>query len=203
MADNSLGSDFSKLSYALGMSIAGSLIKSGITKVDTTLFIQGMDDTLNGLKPKLDTGEANRILEKFFSEKSGNEAQKNLEKGKAFLTENRRKEEVTVLKSGLQYQVLHNGEGEKATLKDTVRCHYHGTLVDGYVFDSSVERGQPAEFPVNGVIPGWTEALQLMPMGSKWRLFIPPELAYGERGAGKTIGPNSTLIFDVELLEIV
>ena len=125
------------------------------------------------------------------------------EAGKAFLEENAKREEVTVLASGLQYEVLQAGEGDKPTASSTVKTHYHGTLISGEVFDSSVERGQPAEFPVNGVIAGWTEALQLMNVGTKWRLYVPSNLAYGERGAGGKIGPNTTLIFDVELLDIV
>ena len=122
--------------------------------------------------------------------------------GEAFLKANKEKEGVVTLPSGLQYQVLTEGSGEKPTLSSNVTTHYHGTTIDGNVFDSSVQRGQPASFPVSGVIKGWTEALQLMPVGSKWRLFIPSELAYGERGAGDAIGPHSTLIFDVELLGI-
>jgi FKBP-type peptidyl-prolyl cis-trans isomerase FklB len=120
-----------------------------------------------------------------------------------FLSENRKNEGVTELPSGLQYQVLKEGDGEIPTATDKVKCHYHGTLIDGTVFDSSVQRGQPAVFPVNGVIQGWVEALQLMSTGSKWRLFIPSELAYGSNGAGAAIGPHSTLIFDVELLKII
>ncbi|MCW9000892.1 MAG: FKBP-type peptidyl-prolyl cis-trans isomerase, partial [Kangiellaceae bacterium] len=125
------------------------------------------------------------------------------EAGRLYLEQNEKKEAVTVTESGLQYEVVTEGSGEKPTATSTVRTHYHGTLIDGTVFDSSYDRGQPAEFAVNGVIPGWTEALQMMTVGSKWRLTIPYELAYGERGAGGAIGPYSTLVFDVELLEIV
>ena len=123
--------------------------------------------------------------------------------GAAFLEENAQREGVVSLESGLQYEVLQSGDGATPTASSTVRTHYHGTLTNGDVFDSSVARGEPAEFPVNGVIPGWTEALQLMTVGTKWRLFVPPHLAYGERGAGGKIGPNATLIFDVELIDIV
>jgi FKBP-type peptidyl-prolyl cis-trans isomerase FklB len=123
--------------------------------------------------------------------------------GAAFLAENAKREDVTVTESGLQFEVLTAGEGEKPTAASTVRTHYHGTLIDGTVFDSSYERGQPAEFPVGGVIKGWTEALQMMPVGAKWRLYVPHDLAYGEQGAGAAIGPYTTLIFDVELLDIL
>ncbi len=124
----------------------------------------------------------------------------NLEEGLAFLEENKKRPEVTALQSGLQYEVIKMGEGPKPAATNTVTCHYHGMLIDGRVFDSSVQRGQPASFPLNRVISGWTEALQLMPIGSKWKLFLPPHLAYGEQQAGALIGPNSTLIFEVELL---
>lgn len=126
----------------------------------------------------------------------------NLKAGQEFLAENAQRPEVTQLESGLQYEVLVMGEGEKPRVDQTVTCHYHGTVIDGRVFDSSVRRGQPASFPLNRVIAGWTEALQLMPVGSKWRLFIPPNLAYGDRQVSAEIGPNSTLIFEVELLKI-
>ena len=123
--------------------------------------------------------------------------------GEAFLAENAQREEVTVTESGMQYEVITAGDGERPSASSTVRTHYHGTLVDGTVFDSSYDRGQPAEFPVNGVIAGWTEALQMMPVGSKWRLYLPYSLAYGEAGAGGAIGPYAALVFDVELLDIV
>ena len=128
--------------------------------------------------------------------------QENLEAGMKFLEENKKRPEVVSLESGLQYEVLVEGNGEKPGATDTVTCHYHGTLIDGRVFDSSVQRGQPASFPLNRVISGWTEALQLMPVGSKWKLYLPPHLAYGEQQAGALITPNSTLIFEVELLGI-
>ena len=137
-------------------------------------------------------------LKAMFSEK----ANKNLEEGKAFLAENALREGVVSLASGLQYEILQAGEGAKPGPMDTVTCHYHGTLINGKVFDSSVQRGRPAAFPLNRVISGWTEGLQLMSVGSKWRLFIPPQLAYGDRQMGADIGPNTTLIFDVELLGV-
>jgi FKBP-type peptidyl-prolyl cis-trans isomerase FklB len=203
MSDKEIKTDFEKFSYALGMSVASNLIKAGVKKIDSNSFTVGINDTLEGEMPKLLPEEANKILEEFISKASEGDSKKNYEEGLAFLSENSSKDGVIELNSGLQYSVINTGDGELATETDTVRCHYHGTLIDGTVFDSSVERGQPAKFPVNGVIPGWVEALQLMPVGSKWRLFIPSELAYGKQGAGGAIGPNTTLIFDVELLEIV
>ena len=141
------------------------------------------------------------LTDKLFQMKS-DKAANNLKSGQDFLAANKLKPGVTELPSGLQYEVLTEGTGAKPTAFNTVTCHYHGTLIDGTIFDSSVQRGKPASFPLNQVIKGWTEGVQLMPTGSKWRFFIPPNLGYGERGAGGTIGPNCTLIFDVELLGI-
>jgi len=153
--------------------------------------------------PELDVEKANNILQQFFSELEKKKFQANIEEGELFLEENSKRTEVTTLVSGLQYEIIQKGEGATPASTDKVKCHYHGTLVDGTVFDSSVQRGEPAEFPVNGVIQGWVEALQLMQVGSKWRLYVPSNLAYGERGAGGVIGPHATLIFEVELLAIV
>jgi FKBP-type peptidyl-prolyl cis-trans isomerase FklB len=203
MDEGKFKTDFEKFSYALGMSISGSLKKSGVKKIDVDSFLLGLTDLLNDKTPRLNTDEANMILDDHIVKASESKNTRNLEEGLTFLAENNLKEEVIELSSGLQYMVIKKGKGKLAKLTDKVRCHYHGTLINGSVFDSSVERGQPAEFPVNGVIKGWTEALQLMPAGSKWRLFIPPFLGYGDRGAGNVIGPNTTLIFDVELLEIL
>jgi len=139
-------------------------------------------------------------LQDLLNKKNNERNTKMIEEGKAFLAENAKRDEVTELESGLQYEILKEGDGAKPTATDNVTCHYHGTLIDGTVFDSSVQRGQPASFPLNMVITGWTEALQLMPTGSKWKLFLPPHLAYGDRQAGAHIKPNSTLIFEVELL---
>ena len=147
--------------------------------------------------------QAQAIVQKFFEGAGEREAQKNLEEGNAFLEKNKAREGVTTTESGLQYEVLTAGTGEKPTATDQVRVNYHGTLIDGKVFDSSVDRGEPVVFGVSQVIPGWTEALQLMPFGSKWKIYIPAEIGYGERGAGGDIGPNAALIFEVELLEIV
>jgi len=195
--------DLEKFSYALGLSIAANLIQSGVNTIQPDAFVAAVKDTFTGERPQMDPEEANRILEAFVSGEQSADGTKNLEEGLAFLAENKKKPEVIELPSGLQYEVINEGEGDIPTASDQVRCHYHGTLIDGTVFDSSVQRGKPAVFPVGGVIQGWVEALQLMSVGSKWKLFIPSELAYGQRGAGAAIGPNSTLVFEVELLEIL
>jgi FKBP-type peptidyl-prolyl cis-trans isomerase FklB len=203
MAEKKLYGELENFSYALGMSIAGNLIQSGVNTVNPEVFLHGFKDVFKGEIPLIHPEEANIILEEFIGKLNQNKGSGNLEEGLKFLAENRKKQGVIELPSGLQYMVLKEGEGEIPTTKDKVKCHYHGTLIDGTVFDSSVERGQPAVFPVNGVIQGWVEALQLMATGSKWRLFIPSELAYGSHGAGGSIGPNSALIFEVELLKII
>ncbi len=198
-----LTGELERFSYALGMSVASNLIKSGVKTINPEAFVKAINDTYIGEMPQMMPDEANKILESFMEKANQDEAKVNLESGLEFLQENRSKKGVTELPSGLQYQVIKEGDGDLPSLTDEVKCHYHGSLIDGTVFDSSVERGQPAVFPVNGVIQGWVEALQLMPVGSKWRLYVPPELGYGQQGAGGAIGPNSTLVFDVELLEIV
>ena len=203
MTDKKLSGELENFSYALGMSIAGNLIQTGVKTVHPELFLTGFKDVFKGEKTMIHPEEANTILEEFIGKLNDDKSVGNLEEGKKFLAENKKKPGVVELPSGLQFTVLTEGEGEFPTLNDQVKCHYHGTLIDGTVFDSSVERGQPAVFPVNGVIQGWVEALQLMSAGSKWRLFIPSELAYGSNGAGGVIGPNSALIFDVELLKII
>jgi len=191
-----------KTSYALGLSIGNNFRSSGINTVDFADFTQGVKDVLEGGEPKINYDEAKQIISDFFEKLQGEKLELNKKAGEEFLAVNKLKEGVTTLPSGLQYQVLKTGSGNKPGLTDKVSCHYHGTLINGVVFDSSVERGQPATFGVNQVIAGWTEALQLMNEGEKWRLFIPSSLAYGEHGAGEAIEPNSTLIFDVELIEI-
>jgi len=203
MSDNNITGELEKFSYALGMSIAGNLIKSGVKQVNPGIFLEAFKDTFEGEMPKIMPDEANQILESFITKANAGKGADNLEEGLKFLTENRKKEGVIELPSGLQYKILKTGDGEVPTASNQVKCHYHGTLINGSVFDSSIERGEPAVFPVNGVIQGWVEALQLMPVGSKWRLFVPSELAYGQQGAGGSIGPNTTLLFDVELLEII
>ncbi len=203
MTDKQIKGELEKFSYALGMSVASNLIKSGVKTINPDLFLKAVKDTFSGELPQILPDEANQILENFMKKNNRDKSADNAGEGLQFLAENKKREEVTELSSGLQYEVLKEGNGDSPKPDDTVKCHYHGTLTNGTVFDSSIERGKPAEFPVNAVIPGWVEALQLMSIGSKWRLFIPPELAYGEQGAGGIIEPNSTLIFDVELLEIV
>lgn len=203
MTDKKLSGELENFSYALGMSIAGNLIQTGVKTVHPELFLNGFKDVFKGENTMIHPEEANAILEEFIGKLNQNKGAGNLEEGRKFLAENKKKQGVVETPSGLQFTVLTEGEGKIPTLNDQVKCHYHGTLIDGTVFDSSVERGQPAVFPVNGVIQGWVEALQLMSTGSKWRLFIPSELAYGSNGAGGVIGPNSALIFDVELLKII
>jgi len=191
-----------RLSYALGMSMASNLMNSGLKQIDVESFVEAFTGIMNNTTPSMSPQEANQVIQNFFSKKQDEMHRSNLEAGKAFLEKNGQKETVVTLPSGLQYEILTPGNGAKPKATDKVKCHYHGTLLNGTVFDSSVQRGQPAVFGVNQVIKGWVEALQLMNVGSKWRLFIPSELAYGEQGAGSSIEPYSTLIFDVELLGI-
>lgn len=191
-----------KLSYALGLSMGSNLMNSGLREIDVESFVKAFTEIMNNKTPSMSPQEANQILQEYFNKQQDEMLNKNLEAGKAFLEENAKNENVTVLPSGLQYEVLTEGNGKKPKATDKVKCHYHGTLIDGTVFDSSVQRGQPAVFGVNQVIKGWVEALQLMAVGSKWKLFIPSNLAYGENGAGNSIEPNTALIFEVELLGI-
>ena len=192
-----------KVSYALGLSIGNNFQNSGIKCLQVEDFVQGLSDVLNEKQPAISYDEAKKLINDFFLRLHKEKLEINKKAGEEFLSINKGRAGVVTLPSGLQYQVLQQGNGEKPKATDKVKCHYHGTLINGTVFDSSVERGTPAVFGVNQVIPGWVEALQLMPVGSKWRLFIPSNLAYGENGAGEMIEPNSTLIFDVELLDIV
>ncbi len=190
------------LSYSLGLLVAQNLKQQGLNKVSSADVADGIQDVISGAEPKLSLEEANQIFSAHMQKQQEEAHSGNVEEGKAFLMENAKKEGVTSLDSGLQYEVITAGTGASPGPTDKVTTHYHGTLLDGTVFDSSVERGQPASFPVNGVIMGWQEALQLMKVGSKWRLFVPHQLAYGERGAGGAIGPFATLIFEVELISI-
>lgn len=191
-----------KISYAIGMSMASSLMNSGLRNIDVESFMKAFSEVMNNEATTMSPEEANETLQEYFSKQQENMLNKNLEIGRAFLEENSKKESVVTLPSGLQYEVISEGTGAMPKATDSVKCHYHGTLIDGSVFDSSVQRGKPAVFGVNQVIKGWVEALQLMKVGSKWRLFIPSELAYGSQGAGGSIEPNATLIFEVELLGI-
>lgn len=190
------------ISYALGMNIAQNLANSGLEKLDEAAFISGLKAVLSGGQTDMSVDEANGLLQTFFTQLENKKHEAAIAEGKVFLEKNAKREEVVTLASGLQYEVIKSGDGVRPQATDKVKCHYHGTLIDGTVFDSSVQRGEPAVFPVNGVIQGWVEALQLMQVGSKWRLFVPSDLAYGSRGAGGAIGPHTTLIFEVELLAI-
>jgi FKBP-type peptidyl-prolyl cis-trans isomerase len=197
-----------KDSYALGMNVGRDLSRQPID-IDVTPFLQGVRDALEKRKSQLTDDEIKAALAQLQSQATTKaEAENkilgeaNLKQGEEFLAGNKTKPGVVALPSGLQYKVITAGTGPKPTAADTVVCDYRGTLINGKEFDSSYKRGQPASFPVGGVIKGWTEALQMMPVGSKWELFIPPDLAYGARGAGPDIGPNSTLIFEVELHSI-
>ncbi|MDR2384195.1 MAG: FKBP-type peptidyl-prolyl cis-trans isomerase [Tannerella sp.] len=192
-----------KTSYALGLSIGNNFLASGIKNLDFKKFIQGVETVLSEKIPEMTYEEAKDIINNYFIELQEEQKKLNGKAEKEFLRINKNRVGVVTLPSGLQYEILKKGDGEKPKATDKVKCHYHGTLINGTVFDSSVVRGEPAVFGVSQVIRGWVEALQLMEKGSKWRLFIPSELAYGARGAGEIIRPDSALIFDVELLDIV
>ncbi len=191
-----------KISYAIGMSMASNLMNSGLRNIEVESFVKAFTEVINNESTSMSPEEANQTLQEYFSKQQEEMLNKNLETGIAFLEENSKKDNVVSLPSGLQYEILTEGNGPKPKATESVKCHYHGTLLDGTVFDSSVQRGEPAVFVVNQVIKGWVEALQLMSVGSKWKLFIPSNLAYGSQGAGNSIEPNSTLIFEVELLGI-
>ena len=205
----SLKTNKEKISYGIGMSIGQNIKQDGID-VDVTLLAKGIADVLSGAKPAIAMDEFRAAMEELQKDMQKKEetrnvaaGDKNKTAGEAFLAANKSKEGVKTTASGLQYTVVKEGAGKIPTAADKVKVHYTGTLIDGTKFDSSVDRGEPITFPVNGVIKGWTEALQLMKAGAKYKLFIPSDLAYGPRGAGALIGPNSVLVFDVELLEVV
>ncbi len=202
--------EFSKISYALGLSMGNNFRSSGIESINIKDFADGVAAVYTGETPKMTYDEAKEEIRKFFTameERQQAEAaakgQINAEAGAAFLKDNGARAEVKTTASGLQYEVLEEGSGAMPAATDQVQVHYTGRLIDGTVFDSSVERGEPATFGVTQVIPGWVEALQMMKEGARWRLFIPSNLAYGPNGAGGIIGPNATLIFDVELLKVI
>lgn len=203
----SLKSDVDSVSYAIGVSTGLGYkenlktLPGGEANVDA--LIAGFIQAIKGDSTKMNMEQAREYMQKYFVEASAKEANKTKEEGEKFLAENKKKSGVITTESGLQYQVITEGTGAKPTAEDHVKVHYTGTLLDGTKFDSSVDRGEPAEFPVSQVIKGWTEGLQLMPVGSKYIFWIPSDLAYGDRGAGQMIKPNSTLKFEVELLEIV
>ena len=192
-----------KFSYAIGLGIGQNLLSMGAQGINVNDFAQAVSDVLNRKETAISHNEAREIVNKYFEELEAKVNAENIEKGKAFLAENAKKEGIITLPSGLQYQVLQEGNGKKPSATDRVKCHYEGTLIDGTLFDSSIKRGQPAVFGVNQVIKGWVEALQLMSEGAKWRLFIPSELGYGAQQAGEMIPPHSTLIFEVELIEVL
>lgn len=199
-----------KLSYALGMSMGHNFKGTGIKTLNSADFAAGVASVYDGVKPEMTFDEAKRIVNEYFAKleaemqaEAAKQGEVNRKNGEAFLTENAKREGIKVTESGLQYEELESGKGDSPKASDNVEVHYTGKLIDGTVFDSSVERGVPASFGVTQVIPGWVEALQLMHEGDKWRLYIPSDLAYGPNGAGGVIGPNMTLIFDVELLRVI
>ena len=185
-----------KFSYAIGLGIGQNLFSMGARSIDVNDFAQAIKDVLEGNQTAISHTEAREIVNKFFMELEEKTNAENIAKGKAFLEENKKNPNVVTLPSGLQYEVIKEGNGKKPKATDRVRCHYEGTLIDGTLFDSSIKRGEPAVFGVNQVIKGWVEALQLMSEGAKWKLYIPSELAYGAQGAGEMIPPHSTLIFE-------
>ncbi len=197
-----------KVSYSIGLSLGNNFKQQGLD-IDTNTLLKGVEDALKGANPLLTQEQIREVMtnlqKNMMAKKQQADAEasgKNKTAGEMFLAENKKKKGVVTLPSGLQYEIIRKGTGATPKATDTVVTNYEGTLIDGKVFDSSYKRGKPATFPVNGVIKGWTEALQLMKTGAKWKLYIPSELAYGSRSAGPVIGPNSTLIFDIELLEI-
>lgn len=199
-----------KVSYALGLGIGRQLSQMGADNLDIDDFAKAIKDILAGKKPEIDDAEAQTLVKDFFEKQEAKQRaaaaekfKETKEKGEAYLADNAKKEGVVTLPSGLQYQVIKEGNGRRPKATDKVKCHYEGMLVDGTLFDSSIQRGEPATFPLNGVIKGWTEGLQLMQEGAKYRFFIPYHLGYGENGAGASIPPFAALVFDVELIEVV
>ncbi|WP_256383317.1 FKBP-type peptidyl-prolyl cis-trans isomerase [Photobacterium toruni] len=206
MSDVKLDTVETKASYGIGLQMGQQLAQSGLEDLNVAAIAQGIATSLAGEMPEIEVDEINNALRELHTAADAarqEQAKLAAADGEAFLAENAQRAEVTVTDSGLQYEVLVEGNGEIPTSDKQVRVHYHGMLTDGTVFDSSVSRGQPAEFPVTGVIAGWVEALQMMPVGSKWKLSIPQNLAYGERGAGAAIPPYAALVFEVELLDIL
>lgn len=192
-----------KFSYAIGLGIGQNLLSMGAQSINVEDFAQAIKDVLDRKETAISHNEAREIVNKYFEELENKLNAENIEKGKSFLEENAKRPGVVTLPSGLQYEVITEGNGKKPSATDRVKCHYEGTLIDGTLFDCSIKRGEPAIFGVNQVIKGWVEALQLMTEGAKWKLFIPSELAYGAQQAGEMIPPHSTLIFEVELIEVL
>lgn len=201
-SSNTMSNDMDTLSYSFGVSIGTNLQQNDIQEVNSEMIAKGIADVFSEGEAAMSVEECQAVIQAYYEKKESQKGADNADRGKVFLQENASKDGIMTTGSGLQYEILNEGTGDKPQITDEVTVHYTGTLIDGTVFDSSVERGEPASFPVNGVIPGWIEALQLMPTGSKWKLYIPSELAYGPRGAGRMIGPNETLIFEVELISI-
>ena len=191
-----------QFSYSLGVVLAQNLTNQGISEFNSADLATGLEDVVKNNSLKVSAQEADQIIQNYLRESASKQFGAIMKAGEEFLAENAKRAEVIVLDSGLQYEVIREGIGANPKAEDKVTTHYHGTLIDGTIFDSSVDRGEPATFPVNGVIPGWIEALQLMKPGSKFRLYVPYNLAYGEQGAGQLIKPYATLIFEVELLQI-
>ena len=193
--------ELEKVSYSIGINVATSIKSEGLDSINSFYISKGFQDVFENKDLAINIEESNKIIGEYFNKKQDAKNERLAIDSKIFLEQNKKKDGVVTTESGLQYLILSKGRGNNPTLNDNVTVHYHGTLIDGTIFDSSVDRKQPATFPLNGVIPGWQEALQMMSVGSKWKIFIPSELAYGESGSG-AIGPNSTLIFEVELLSI-
>ncbi|MBF8746566.1 FKBP-type peptidyl-prolyl cis-trans isomerase [Pseudomonas putida] len=205
MSDINLSTDETRVSYGIGRQLGGQLRDNPPPGVSLEAIVAGLTDAFNGVESRVseaDLSASFKVIREVMQAEAAAKAEAAAAAGKEFLVENAKREGITTLASGLQYEVITAGEGAQPTRESNVRTHYHGTLIDGTVFDSSYERGQPAEFPVGGVIAGWTEALQLMNAGSKWRLYVPSELAYGAQGVG-SIPPHSVLVFDVELLDVL
>lgn len=200
--DMSLGTEVDSVSYSLGLSVAENVKAQGLKEINPEAVAKAFKDVFADSETLLTVEEANECLNLYFNKASLAKSEEQKQAGKEFLERNGTREGVVTLPSGLQYEIITEGTGAKPTLSDQVTTHYHGTTIDGEVFDSSVERNEPATFQLGGVIKGWQDALQLMPVGSKWKIYVPSDLAYGERGAGPKIGPHSTLIFEVELLAI-
>lgn len=192
-----------KFSYGLGMGIGQNLLSMGVKEMSIEDFVKGIKDILSGNNTEMTHTEAQKVVNEHFRKLSEEAYAVNKAAGEKFLAENAKKQGIIALPSGLQYEVIKEGNGKKPSATDRVQCHYEGTLIDGTVFDSSIKRGEPAVFGVNQVIRGWVEALQLMKEGAKWRLYIPYNMAYGENGAGEMIPPYSALIFDVELIKVL
>lgn len=198
-----LATQADSLSYAFGLLIGNNMFVQGVKEINESLFMTGFNKGYTDQEALLTIDVANQFVQNYFNKQISDESDMNLQKSNAFLAENKTKEGVVTTASGLQYKIITPGSGEFPQATDQVRVHYHGTFIDGKVFDSSIDRGEPIVFGVDQVIPGWTEALQLMQPGARWMLFIPPDLAYGDKGAGGVIGPNQALVFEVELIEIV